>query len=774
MEQNDIELLQTVPPYHLQALVKLRRMPLSSSATHPEIAKNLFAPAAIMTALKSLSDVEMMILYELVSCGGRANSRDLALYFFTAHAFSSGKESEAPAPSVREHYAPTYPTPHPHGVFEQSLRHLLVAGLLFWGKQTNFAGRDYTSGVYDGVLIVPQAVKDVVHNFVGEEQSVQQKQEAEQQNETSESVRTFQRALYLYWSHMAAQHEGLQILNSGLLSRTALRQVVELLGPKGHIEQIRTEQDAPRLLFIRLMLMQLGLLQERKGAIHAVPADEFFALSIIERARRCYRLWLETPFWNEMAYLPSVIVRPGPTPLEPAHAEVVRARHMLMERVLAEAPDSWREMSTFIARTKLYVPYLLFPRQYGPRAERYLVDSNPYGWDFRLRSGLLTHREGWHLVEGGFIRAVVLGPLHWLGVVEAKIEDNATTFCRSAAALLITSDTPPPVMDVPTGRLIVQPNFDLVALAPVSEALLLKLDRFAERVGLEHIAQYRITKASIVRAIQQGLHAEAIQQIVEEAAGGELPQNVQYSLAEWERQARRVELWQGATLLEVQNAQLLDSLFADDGTRPLLGRRLSPKLAEVAPQQLAAIQALLWQRDYLPALTAAPELDNLLENTRSVVSEPQWQLQPDGLLQPLYAVTNLYLAAASERISEPDEASGWRKITASTIQRALTTGLSLEAIIHFLQHYCQGGIPGSLLIRLKLWGQGYREQSTIQVERLPMLYLSAHVLQDIQADEDLRDLLGAEVAQGGRLVRVERENLERVVELLKERGFAVE
>src|SRR6266487_2123037 len=288
MEQNDIELLQTVPPYHLQALVKLRRMPLSSSATHPEIAKNLFAPAAIMTALKSLGDVEMMILYELVSCGGRANSRDLALYFFTAHAFSSGKESEAPAASVREHYAPTYPTPHPHGVFEQSLRHLLVAGLLFWGKQTNFAGRDYTSGVYDGVLIVPQAVKDVVHNFVGEEQREQQELEAEQQGEISEGVRAFQRALYLYWSHVAAQREGLQILNSGLLSRTALRQMVELLGPKGRIEQIRTEQDTPRLLFMRLMLMQLGLLQERKGAIHAVSADEFFALSVVERAHRCY------------------------------------------------------------------------------------------------------------------------------------------------------------------------------------------------------------------------------------------------------------------------------------------------------------------------------------------------------------------------------------------------------------------------------------------------------------------------------------------------------
>ena len=774
MEQNDIELLQTVPPYHLQALVKLRRMPLASSATLPEIAKYLFAPAAIMTALKSLNDTEMMVLYELVTCGGRANSRDLALYFSSANVFSSGKGSETSAPSTREYHAPLYPAPHPHGIFEQSLRHLLVAGLLFWGKQTNFAGRDYTSGVYDGVLIVPQAVKDVVHNFVGEEQREQQELEAEQQGEISEGVRAFQRALYLYWSHVAAQREGLQILNSGLLSRTALRQMVELLGPKGRIEQIRTEQDTPRLLFMRLMLMQLGLLQERKGAIHAVSADEFFALSVVERAHRCYCLWLETPFWNEMAYLPNVIVRPGPNPLEPAHAEVVLARHLLMERVVAEAPVIWLEMSTFIARTKLYVPYLLFPRQYGPRAERYLVDSNPYGWDFRLRSGLLTHREGWHLVEGGFIRAVVLGPLHWLGVVEVKVEGNATTFCRSAAALLITSDTSSTVTDVPAGRLIVQPNFELVALAPISEALLLKLDRFAERVGLEHIAQYRITKASIVRAIQQGLHTEAIRQILEEAAGGELPQNVQYSLVEWERQARRIELWKGATLLEVQDVMLLDSLFADDETRPLLGRRLSPTLAQVASQQLAAIQALLWQRTYLPALTVAPELDNLLENTRSAVSEPQWQLQPDGLLQPLYAVTNLYLAAASERFSEPDEASGWRKITASAIQRALTTGLSLEAIIHFLQHYCQGGIPGSLLIRLKLWGHGYGEQPTIQVEQAPMLYLSAQVLQDIQADEELRHLLGTEAPQEGRLVRVEHNHLDKVVELLKERGFVVE
>ena len=781
MDQSDIDLLYTVPPYHLQTLAKLRRpkgqsgnIPLlSPSTTIPEIAEHLFHPSTINEAIRSLNDTESLILLELVSCGGRANSRDLALYLTSSGALNSAKENEPL--STSEQSSMLYPTPHPHGLFEQSLRRLLMLGLLFWGKQTNFAGRDYTSGVYDGVLIVPQAVKDVVNEIASKEEGIQEEQPLTSPKEIGEGLRALQRTLYLYWSHVAALREGLPLVNSGLLSRSALRQVVELWGPEGQIEQIRTEQDVPCLLFIRLLLMQLGLLQERQGAVHAAAAEIFFSQPVLERARRCYRLWLETPFWNELGHLPEVVVRPGPAPLDPAHEEVVRARRVLMGRILDEQPGAWYELSAFIARTKLYTPYLLFPRQYGPRAERYSLGSNPYGWDFRLRRGWLTHREGWHLVEGGFIRAVVLGPLRWLGLVDVNSEANPTAFRLTAGITLVTSDSPPEVEDVPWGRLIVQPNFEMVALAPVSEALLIKLDRFAERLGLEHIAQYRITKASVTRAIQMGLHADTIQQILEEATGGEeVPQNVRYSLVEWERQARRIELWQGATLLEVDNPALLDALFADEEASHMLGRRLSPILAEVAPHQLSTLQEMLWRRDYLPALVSAPVQDNPLEHGRFGAREPQWKLHEDGLLQPLYAVTDLYLAAEIERVSERDEVTGWRKITPSIIQRACRAGLSLDVLIRFLQQYCEGGVPGSFLIRLKLWGGGYGEQPGIQVEQAPLLYLPAEVLQDLLADEELQHLLGTEVAQQGRLVRVSPRNLERVVELLKDRGFVVE
>ena len=833
MEQSDLYLLQSVPPYHLQALMKTRRVTFLLKGQHsesstdpastniPEIARHLFDPMAIREALQGLNEIEAAILRELVLCGGRANSRDLALYLNAAGLLNvpKGKRDTTPlspsapgaasiGPLSNERGLASrplsqggvqYPAPHPHGVFEQALHHLLLLGLLFWGKQTNFVGRDYASGIYDGVLIVPQAVMEVANEEWKPEEDEEQTSLFEEV-EVSDGVRTLQRTLYLYWSIVAGMREGLSLINNKLLSRSALRHLLEQLSAAGMmrllenegvqaarehqstrehstlplVEWIRTESDAPHLLFIRLLLIKLELLYEQRGVLYAAPADAFFALPILERARRCYRLWLETSFWNELIYLPGVVVRPAPASLEPAHEEVVRARQMVVQRMLRAQPEVWHELATFIARTKLYVPYLLFPRQYGSRVDRYSVGSNPYGWDFRLRHGWLTHREGWHLVEGGFIRAIVSGPLNWLGLTEVKDQGHPDAFRLASGFTLITGELPVDVEEPVWGRLIVQPNFEMVALAPVSELLLVNLDRFAERLSLEHIAQYRLSRASVTRAIQVGLHVNAIQEILEQAAGGEIPQNVRYSLIEWERQARRIELWRGVTLLEVDDATLLDTLFDDEETRPLMGRRLAPLLAEVATDQLSSIQEILWQHNYLPALVSAPVHEDLLESGRLPTHEPQWKLQNDGLLQPCHPIVDLYLAAELERFTALDVASGWRKLTPKAIQAACDGGLPLEHLIRFLQHYCQGGIQPSFLIRLKLWGGGYAEQNTVDVERSPLLSLSALALQDIQADEELGPLLGMEVAQENRLVRVAPEDLERVIELLKERGFKME
>jgi hypothetical protein len=812
MNQNDLLLLQAVPPYHLQAIIKTRRLPVSvhgqkvitqkdpSSMTISEIAHYLFDPTSCIDTLSSLTEIEKSILHELIACGGRANSRDLALYFSCRQVpFGDASDSDRKKSPIEDYSKGSstaqphhrmvtlqYPTPHPHGFFEQAVHRLLLLGLLFWGKQTNFVGRDYASGVYDGTLIVPRTALEIAEelwNTVEQELLPDQTSEQDTQKELKtndegigEGISALQRNLYRYWSLIAAMREGLPLVNSRLLSRPSLRLVVEQLGPAGTpaMEQLRTEFDVPHLLFIRLLLMKLGLLSERRGAIFAAPADSFFSLPLLERARRCYQVWLDTTFWNELAFTSNIILRPGPAPLDPAHEEVVHARKQVIERLLAEHAGEWHEFSAFITRTRLYTPYLLFPRESGTRVERYTAGNNPYNWDFRLLRGWLTPREGWYLVEGGFIRELISGPLCWLGLVNVDTADHPDAFCLIPDLALITSEILVDTHEPTWGRLVVQPNFEVIALAPVSEAFLLHLDRFAERIRLEHIAQYRLTKASVTRAIQSGLPAETIQQILEQASGGSIPQNVQYSLIEWERQARRIELWRDVTLLEVDDATLLDQLLADVETRNLFGRRLAPLLVEILADQLPVVQEILWQRDYLPALVSASIYDNLLESGRLPTREPQWRLLHNGLLQPCHAVLNLYLVAEVERITVLDEVTGWRKITPETIQQACHTGLPLEHIVRFLQHYCEGGVPASFLIRLKMWGNGYEQQTNIGIERAPLLRLSNLILQDIQADEEIGPLLDSEVTSDTRLVRVPPEVLDRVMELLKERGFSVE
>src|SRR5260370_20222491 len=191
MNQNDLVLLQAAPPIHLQAIVKARRFPVSahgqnvnkqndpSSMTIAEIAQYLFDPTSCIDTLNGLTEMEKSILHELIACGGRANSRDLALYFSCIEVpldsaleperktSSTADSSNGSSTSQPHHRVITlqYPTPHPHGIFEQAVHRLLLLGMLFWGKQTNFVGRDYASGVYDGTLIVPRTVFEIAEEL---------------------------------------------------------------------------------------------------------------------------------------------------------------------------------------------------------------------------------------------------------------------------------------------------------------------------------------------------------------------------------------------------------------------------------------------------------------------------------------------------------------------------------------------------------------------------------------------------------------------------------
>jgi hypothetical protein len=260
MDQNDLELLQTVPLYHLQLIAKARRLPqssrifstgaapmeLSTTASTPvllEVAHYVLNTDSMSEMLQDLSELEILLLRELVSCGGRTNSRDLALYAHCAGLLDSADTSSNHEPLIANQpgtaqQTPHYPVPHPHGPFEQAVRHLLLLGCVFWGKQTHFVGREYASGMHDGVLIVPQAILHAARRRWLVEPTAESEPEAVEDT-LDVHLQAFQRTLYLYWSLVAATRGGLSLVNNGMLSRTSLRLIVEHIDVQDKNEQSR-------------------------------------------------------------------------------------------------------------------------------------------------------------------------------------------------------------------------------------------------------------------------------------------------------------------------------------------------------------------------------------------------------------------------------------------------------------------------------------------------------------------------------------------------------
>ncbi len=587
----DLELLRGVPSGHLRDIAEMRRLTLPGPASAgsldlEEIARRFFHEPSLREALRGLSQPQWAILRELARCGGQAPNFDLRAYLIAAGWIpGSGRAPDAQI-----------------NLYELALNRLLGLGLVFWGRLDALGSREYASGAHEGVLAVPPAVLPLLATTDQTSQEAEAAPLWQPRAPRFGSAERFQRDLYLYWNVVREQSAGLPLLATGQLSKAVLRPLNAALGVKTELDGIRTEQEAGRLYFLRLLAQALGLLEMRSETLYAVDASAFFVQSLAERTRRSFTAWLAGVFWNELLHLPGVTLRP--TPPESAHPEVLRARRAALALLGDEAAAGWISRSALLALARLRQPHLLFPARAKGQVDRYLAGGNVFGLDFRPRGGWISPHENWLRVEGAFLAAVLDGPLAWLGALDVDDTPDGETaaYCVSAVgrALLGKGDWPPALTETESGRLVIQPNFEALALPPLRESLLCFLDQCAERQSLDQVALYHLTRERWLRALRAGTSAANLIERLEQMAAAPLPQNMRYSLLEWERQAQRIRLYRGVALLEVQDAALLDSLLADAALATLILRRLTPTAALVDRQQLPRLYRALLGRGHLP------------------------------------------------------------------------------------------------------------------------------------------------------------------------------
>lgn len=410
-----------------------------------------------------------------------------------------------------------------------------------------------------------------------------------------EAVR-LQRDLYLVWRE-AASGRGLALTARGYLPRAVLRRLREYTvaamgavaasgaGPEASADA--TEAEDTRLFFVRRLLERLSLLRRVGGegdegdegegmrlvAAERETMEHYLAHPLAERVRIGVRLWVAGGWWPDV--IDAAVV--PPRVMMPAPPRIAIARRRLIVDLLDLAPGDTLGVPPPVTAALASGRRAQASRRRGHSAAGAAADA----------TGEMATR-----------RAALLGPLAWLGVVTPERDGRTARVAAGIGALRHQPDELPERH----GRVALLPDFSIVGYPPLTAPELLLLDGCAHDDALDTTARYRLSAPAFAPAYARGWSAADVAARLEALADSPLPQNVRATLDDWMRNAERLRLTPGATILTVREAKLLNALLADPSRAGWIARRIGPLHALLAPEAAPTVRAWLLRKGELPAM----------------------------------------------------------------------------------------------------------------------------------------------------------------------------
>jgi hypothetical protein len=670
------------------------------------------------------------------------------------------------------------------------------------------------------------------------------------------SARAFQRDLFFYWS--AVRSHPLSLTRQDRLYRKDLRRVnaallqPELLEQDRHVPNAfrvrrpdahspisgrgrqETEQvdelDVPRLLFMRLLMTDLGLLTRKKQAIQIAARPPFLERELAERVQIAFAHWRDGTFWNEALSIPGVTIKGAGTRLDPAPQAIVRARKQAIKLIAAYQatlsphlggwiavlgltdyirredygfliPREDRSASSDLWQTNAYQGRMLAQTSQtvlqsmhigggyiSPRSP-YISYGNEMSWSFS--PPFVDEAEGWETVEAGFVRAILFEPMFWMGLLDVGfVSGQPVAYRLTPVGEWLLGIGPAVEFPEQEGRVIVQPNFEIYALDPVSDRTLAALDEFADRASAERAIKYSLTRESVYRAQRRGWNAARIIRTLEkmiqahDVTQDHLPQNVVRTLEEWQRLHERIRIHRHASLLQAVDADLLAQLMTNPSiaahlTAPSTAERQGADQEPGTPQDSAVLIA--------PGLSQVEELAQALQaagyppaRTRyEIVGAPTFTpercmtISPDGRLHFDVSLPSIHILGMLAPFTVCDERHDQHYLTQQAVERAIEGGMTVQQILERLRALHRPPLPRWIEIKVRAWGH-YYGNAAVQTVTLVQIR-DTKTLDELLADPEIGRILRRFVSpQGSALAVVDAEDTAALYEALAERGIEVQ
>ena len=179
-----------------------------------------------------------------------------------------------------------------------------------------------------------------------------------------------------------------------------------------------------------------------------------------------------------------------------------------------------------------------------------------------------TTAEGWEDVWAGVLLGFLARRLVPLGCATlGRTQEGALAFGLTDAGryLLGQRDDFELAPEPGGGEVVVQPDFAIVFLAPAPRAEA-ELGRIAERTGAGVGALFRLTRASVLRAAEQGVSAAQLLATLESVSRGGVPANVARQVRDWMKAVRTIHI-APAVLVDCPDAETAGRVRALGGAQ---------------------------------------------------------------------------------------------------------------------------------------------------------------------------------------------------------------
>jgi hypothetical protein len=733
------DLLERYTPTALETIAKLNDLSLNGEICHKALIKALLQPDRIREAVDRLDHLERLALEHLQLQDGSARTA-----LVKQELIQCGFISDSPS----DHYLGSPYRQMPR-YFEDVIARLTGLGLVFSLSENGNSHKQLSPGRR---LVIPQAICDHLPPVAEWMPHL----EVSQLSDTAPgSAEAFQRDLFLFWSYINSNN--VTLTTREYIPKRHWTRIHNTFRKQEDVQQARNEGETDRLYFLHLLMSEIGLFCREGSELRpASGSRDFLGLSLRARTERSFRGWLRTAKWNELYRIREL--RIDPSQRDSRISSALKGGRQFVTGLLRHTPpEKWISIQDLIERAKAVNYEFLLPGQnnYHSFHSPYYGHNNVLSWEFPLGD----KGQSWELVEARFIANVLQEPLHWMGIVSLGWKGRKLeAFQITPLGAQILGIRAPEPEQTPSQRLIVQPNFQIFALDPISDYTLSTLDEFAERTKNGHVFEYHLTRESVYEAQQKGMTVSEIINFLDKESSTPVPQNVKLTLQEWGRYHERIVFYQDVSLCQAANSEIMQRLQADPALQTLLRHPVSSTAALVDNQdkELESLRKALQDKGLLPT-TSAPQ-----EET----SPPPAFVTAKGEIEFRHDVPDIHLLSALRPFTEVKD--GKWQITSQAVENAVREGWSATRILRFLSKMQGETLQPEMVSKIKVWGKHYGRAALQTVTLLQLK--GSHILEELAEDPDIGPLIEPfSISEALAIVR--QEDVPALKKMLRKKGI---